>query len=133
MDIKRNGSQPSSRGPIENFTGHARRDPIYRAAAPSHLVAGAVTFEAGARTVWHTHPIGQLLIITAGCGRVGTWGGPVEEVKAGDAVWFPPHEKHWHGAGPTTGMTHIAIVEAENGETVTWLEPVTEAQFLGQP
>lgn len=132
MDIKRNGSQPSSLGPAENFTGHARRDPIYRAAAPSRLVAGAVTFDPAARTVWHTHPVGQLLIITAGSGRVGTWGGPVEVVNAGDAVWFPQHEKHWHGAGPTTGMTHIAIAEAENGEAVTWLEPVSEAQFLGE-
>lgn len=129
MQIKQNGSQPSSLGPVENFTGHARRDPIHMADDPSRLAVGAVTFDPGARTVWHTHPVGQLLVITAGCGRVGTWEGDVREVKAGDVVWFEPEEKHWHGAGPTTAMTHIAITEAEGGSAVDWLEPVTDAQF----
>ncbi len=132
MEIRRNGSQPSSLGPAANFSGHARRDPIYRASAPSRLAAGQVTFDAGARTVWHTHPVGQLLIVTAGCGLVGTWQGALEEVKAGDVVWFPPGEKHWHGAGATTGMSHIAIVEEVDGSGVTWLEPVSDAQYQGQ-
>ncbi len=132
MDIQQNGTRPSSLGPAENFTGHARRDPVHKAVAPSHLTAGLVTFDAGARTVWHTHPVGQLLVITAGCGRVGTWDGPVTEVKAGDTIWFAPMEKHWHGAGPTTGMTHLAVLEEENGVGVTWLEPVTPAQYLGE-
>lgn len=129
MEIRQNGSQASTLGPVENFTGHARRDPIYMAQPPSRLAVGAVTFDPGARTVWHTHPVGQLLLITAGCGRVGTWNGPVREVKAGDTVWFAAGEKHWHGAGPTTAMAHIAITEAENGSAVDWLEPVTDAQF----
>lgn len=132
MEIRKNGSQASSIAPPDQFTGHARRDPIMTTPAPSKMAAGAVTFAPGARTVWHTHPVGQLLIITAGVGRVGTWGGEVREVAAGDTVWFPPGEKHWHGAGPTTGMTHIAIVETENGVGVTWLEPVTDDQFLGK-
>ncbi len=132
MLIKENGSQASSVGPETNFTGHARRDPIHTADAPSRLAVGTVTFNAGARTVWHTHPVGQLLVITAGCGQVGTWGGEVRTVKAGDTVWFEPNEKHWHGASPTTGMTHIAITEAENGSAVDWLEPVTDEQFVGK-
>lgn len=131
MEIKRIGSQPSSPGPAANFTGHVRRAPIFTAAAPSALVAGAVTFDAGARTVWHTHPVGQLLIITAGVGRVQSWGGPMEEVRAGDVVWFAPNEKHWHGAAPTVGMSHIAIVEAKDGTTTDWMEPVTDAQYGG--
>jgi quercetin dioxygenase-like cupin family protein len=129
MEIRENGSQASSIGPAENFSGHARRDPIYTASAPSRLAVGTVTFAPGARTVWHTHPVGQLLVITAGCGLVGTWNGEVRQVKAGDTVWFEPGEKHWHGAGPNTGMTHIAITEAENGSAVDWLEPVTDGQF----
>lgn len=132
MEIRRNGSQASSLGAAGQFTGHVRRDPILTAPEPSKLAAGAVTFAPGARTHWHTHPVGQLLIITAGAGRVGTWAGEVQEVKAGDVVWFPPHEKHWHGAGPTTGMTHIAIVETENGVSADWLEEVTEEQYLGR-
>ncbi len=131
MDIQRNGSRASSLGPAENFTGHSRRDPLHKSVAPSHLTAGMVTFEPGARTVWHTHPVGQLLIVTQGCGQVGTWGGAVTEIRAGDTVWFAPLEKHWHGAGPNTGMSHIAVLEEEDGVGVTWLEPVTEAQFLG--
>lgn len=126
MKIKQNGTLASSFGPAENFTGRARRDPIHMADAPSRLAVGAVTFDPGARTVWHTHPVGQLLVITAGCGRVGTWGGEVREVKAGDVVWFEPGEKHWHGAGVSTAMTHIAITESENGSAVAWLEPVKD-------
>ena len=132
MKIKPNGSEPSSVGPASNFTGHARRDPIYTATLPSRLAVGAVTFAPGARTVWHTHPVGQLLVVTAGMGRVGTWGGPIADVRAGDFVWFEANEKHWHGAGPTTGMTHIAITEAEGGSAVDWLEPVNDAQFEGK-
>ena len=133
MQIKPNGSQASSIGPETNFTGHARRDPIHTAAAPSRLAVGQVTFDAGARTVWHTHPVGQLLVITAGCGRVGTWGGEVREVRAGDTVWFEPGEKHWHGAGLTTAMSHIAVTEAENGSAVDWLEPVSDEDFGRTP
>jgi quercetin dioxygenase-like cupin family protein len=131
MEIRRNGSQPSSLGPSQNFTGHVRRDPLFRAMEPSRMHGSAVNFDPGARTVWHTHPVGQILIITAGCGRVGSWGRAVEEVKAGDIVWFAPGEKHWHGAAPTTGMTHIAIAEELDGETTNWMEPVTEDQYNG--
>lgn len=129
MIIKENGSQKSSLGAASNFTGHVRRDPVHMAELPSRLAVGNVSFDPGARTVWHTHPVGQLLIITAGCGRVGTWEGEVREVKAGDAVWFEAGEKHWHGAGETTGMSHIAISEAEDGSTVDWQEPVSDDQF----
>lgn len=132
MEIKRNGTQASSLGGPENFTGHVRRDPVITANAPSRLATGYVTFDPGARTRWHTHPVGQLLIITAGSGRVGTWEGEVKEVQAGDIVWFAPEEKHWHGAGLTTGMTHLAVTEAENGSAVEWLEPVTDEQFRGE-
>lgn len=131
MEITRVGSQASSIGGPENFTGHVRRDPLFGGHAPSRMVGGLATFEAGARTVWHTHPVGQILIITQGAGRVQTWGGPIEDVKVGDVVWFAPAEKHWHGAGPTTGMTHLALVEHEDGETTTWLEPVTPEQYGG--
>lgn len=132
MDIIRNGTRKSSTGPEANFTGHARRDPLITAPAPSRMVGGAVTFDAGARTVWHTHPLGQILIYTAGLGRVGRWGGPVEDVGPGDVVWFDAGEKHWHGASPDVGASHIALVEAENGETTDWLEPVTDAQYRGE-
>ena len=132
MKITRIGSQPSSIGPASNFTGHARRDPLFTAPAPSRLAGGSVTFDAGARTVWHTHPVGQILIITAGVGWVQKWGKPVEEVFPGDVVWFDPGEKHWHGASPTVGMSHIAIVEAEDGKTADWMEPVTDEQYLGK-
>ena len=132
MNITRNGSQASSLGPATNFTGHVRRDPLFKTPPPSRMVGGLATFDAGARTVWHTHPIGQILIVTAGVGCVQTWGGPIEEIHAGDIVWFEPGEKHWHGASPKVGMTHIALVEAEGGETADWLEPVTESQYLGQ-
>lgn len=132
MKITRNGSQPSSVGPAANFTGHARRDPLFTNPAPSRMVGGAVTFDAGARTVWHTHPVGQILIYTAGLGRVGSWGEPVQDVGPGDIVWFAPGERHWHGASPTAGATHIALVESENGETTDWQEPVTDAQYAGE-
>jgi len=131
MEIKRVGSQPSSIGGPENFTGHVRRDPLFGAHAPSRMVGGIATFEPGARTVWHTHPVGQILIVTQGAGRVQTWGGSIEAIRVGDVVWFAPGEKHWHGAGPTTGMSHIALVEHEDGETTNWLEPVTPDQYGG--
>ena len=132
MEISPNGSRASSIGPAENLTGHARRDPLFTAAAPSRMMGGSVTFDAGARTVWHTHPVGQMLVITSGAGRVGSWGGPVRDVGPGDVVWFAPGEKHWHGAAPDVGMSHIAIVEAEDGVSSDWLEPVTEAQYIGE-
>lgn len=130
MEYIRSGSQPSRRAPAENFTGTVRVDPLYQAAPPSRARAGSVTFEPGARTNWHTHPLGQMLIITAGCGMVRSWGGAIQEVRAGDVVWFPPNEKHWHGASPTTPMTHIAIAEPLDGVTATWMEPVTDDQYL---
>lgn len=129
MEIKRIGTEPSVRGGAENFTGHVRRDPIFTAPEPAALLAGSVTFDAGARTVWHTHPLGQLLVITAGAGRVQAWGGPIEEVRAGDVVWFAPGEKHWHGAGPRTGMSHIAVLESQDGHATEWMEPVTSEQY----
>jgi quercetin dioxygenase-like cupin family protein len=129
MDIKRNGSRPSSKGPEAYFTGAVRVDPVFQVGEPTRLNAGSVTFEPGARTAWHTHPLGQTLIITAGCGWVQTEGGPIEEVRPGDVVWFPPGEKHWHGAAPTTGMTHLAVQESLNGKNVDWMEKVGDAQY----
>src|SRR5512132_3323989 len=124
MDITRAGSQPSGKGPADWFTGTVRIDPLFQAKAPA-LVAGAtVTFEPGARTAWHTHPLGQHLIVTGGCGWVQREGGPVEGIRPGDVVWLPPGEKHWHGATPTTAMTHIAVQKQEDGRAVTWLERV---------
>jgi quercetin dioxygenase-like cupin family protein len=131
MDIKRVGSQPSSAGKAEYFTGVVRIDPLFPATPPARAVGNSVTFEAGARTAWHTHPLGQTLIVTAGVGRCQSWGGPVEEIRPGDVVWFPPGEKHWHGAGPTTAMTHLAIQEALDGKAVEWLEHVTDEQYRG--
>jgi len=130
MDIKRSGSQPSGRGPSENFTGAVCVDPLFEAPDPARVVGTSVTFEPGARTAWHSHPLGQTLIVTAGCGRVQRWGGPIEEIRPGDVIWFPPGEKHWHGAAPTTTMTHIAIQERLDGKTVDWMEPVSDAQYL---
>lgn len=131
MNIQRAGSQPSSKGPADWFTGTVRIDPLFTAPDPA-LVAGAhVTFEPGARTAWHTHPLGQTLIITSGLGRVQREGGPVEEVRPGDVVWFAPNEKHWHGASPNVAMTHIAIQERLNGKVVDWLEHVTNQQYNG--
>ena len=129
MDIKRNGSQPSGKGPAEYFTGAVRIDPLFEAPDPARAVGASVTFEPGARTAWHSHPLGQTLIVTAGCGRVQRWGGPIEEIRPGDVIWFPPGEKHWHGAAPTTAMTHIAIQEQLDGKTVDWMEKVSDEQY----
>src|SRR5205807_3899108 len=129
MEIKRNGSQPSSKGPAEYFTGSVRIDPLFQANAPARAVGASVTFEPGARTAWHTHPLGQTLIVTAGCGRAQRWGGPVEEIRPGDVIWFPPGEKHWHGATATTAMTHIAIQEQLDGKTADWMEKVSDDQY----
>ena len=129
MDIKRIGSQPSVKGPSEWFTGSVRMDPLFQALAPALVQGASVTFEPGARTAWHTHPLGQTLIVTAGCGRVQRWGGPVEEIRPGDVVWIAPGEKHWHGAAATTAMTHIAIQEQLDGKVVDWMEHVSDEQY----
>jgi quercetin dioxygenase-like cupin family protein len=129
MDIKRNGSQASAKGPAEYFTGTVRLDAPFKAIAPARVSGATVTFEPGARTAWHMHPLGQTLIVTFGCGRVQREGGPVEEVRAGDIVWFPPGEKHWHGAAPDTAMSHIAIAEALDGKVVDWMEKVSDEQY----
>ena len=132
MEIKRAGSQPSGKGPAEWFTGTVRIDPLFQAAAPGRVGGAAVTFEPGARTAWHTHPLGQTLIVTAGAGRVQRWGGPIEPIQPGDVVSFAPGEKHWHGAAPTTAMTHIAVLEQLDGTPVEWLERVSDAQNEGR-
>jgi len=129
MDIKRSGSQPSGQGPAEYFTGTVRVDPLFEAADPARVVGASVTFEPGARTAWHTHPMGQTLIVTAGSGRAQRWGGPIEEVRPGDVISFAPGEKHWHGAAATTAMTHIAIQERLDGKTVDWMEKVSDEQY----
>jgi len=129
MDIKRSGSRPSSTPSADYFTGAVRLDPIFEAPAPANVRAASVTFEPGARTAWHTHPLGQTLIVTAGFGWAQVWGGPLEEIRLGDVVWFPPGEKHWHGATATTGMTHIAIQEAQNGSPVEWMEQVSDEHY----
>jgi quercetin dioxygenase-like cupin family protein len=129
MEIIRNGSQPSRKGPAEYFSGTVRIDPLFAPPEPARASAGQVTFEPGARTAWHTHPIGQILVIVSGLGWVQREGGPVEEVRAGDVVWFPAGLRHWHGATPTTAMTHIAIQEAVNGKNVDWMEKVTDEQY----
>ena len=129
MDIKRAGTQPSTQGPEAWFTGTVRIDPLFTAEDPARVAAASVTFEPGARTAWHTHPLGQTLIITSGLGRAQRWDGPLEELRPGDIVWFPPHEKHWHGASPTTAMTHTAIQEKQDGKTVDWLEKVSDQQY----
>ncbi len=131
MDIKRAGSQPSAKGPADWFTGTVRIDPQFTAPTPARVVGASVTFEPGARTAWHTHPLGQTLIVTAGFGRAQRQGAPVEEIRPGDVVWFPPNEKHWHGASPTTAMTHIAIAEMLDGRAVEWMEHVTDEQYGG--
>ena len=132
MEIKRVGSQPSGAGPAEYFTGAVRVDPLFSAPEPARVACALVTFEPGARTAWHTHPLGQTLFVTSGLGRAQREGGPVEEIRPGDVVWFPPGEKHWHGAGPTTAMSHVAIQEKLDGSPVTWLEPVTDEQYSGR-
>jgi quercetin dioxygenase-like cupin family protein len=129
MEIKRNGSQPSVRGSEDYFTGTVRIDPLFEAPDPARARGASVTFEPRARTAWHTHPLGQTLIVTAGFGRVQRWGGPIEEIRPGDVIWFPPGEKHWHGASPATAMTHIAIQEALDGKVVDWMEKVSDDQY----
>jgi quercetin dioxygenase-like cupin family protein len=129
MEIKRSGSQPSNKGPADWFTGAVRIEPLFQAPSPARVVCASVTFEPGARTAWHTHPLGQTLIVTAGFGWAQRWGGPIEEIRPGDVVWFEPNEKHWHGATPTTAMTHIAIQEALNGRPVEWMEKVSDEQY----
>jgi len=129
MDIKRNGSRPSGKGPEAYFTGTVRVDPMFQVGDPARVSGGHVTFEPGARTAWHTHPLGQTLIVTSGLGWAQCEGGPIEEIRPSDVIWFPPGEKHWHGATATTAMTHIAITEWLNGKNVDWLEKVSEEQY----
>ena len=129
MEIKRCGSQPSGKGPADWFTGSVRIDPLLQPIAPARVAGASVTFEPSARTAWHTHPLGQTLIVTAGCGWVQREAGPVEEIHPGDVIWFPPGEKHWHGATPTTAMTHIAIQEQLDGKAVDWMQKVTDEQY----
>ncbi len=129
MNITRAGSQPSARGSIGTFTGTVRIDPLFDQPEPSRILGASVTFEPCARTFWHTHPLGQTLIVTAGRGRVQRWGGPIEAIQPGDVVWIEPGEKHWHGAAPSTAMTHVAIVEKLAGSGVDWIEPVSDEQY----
>jgi quercetin dioxygenase-like cupin family protein len=129
MDIKRSGSQPFSKGPDEHFTGTVRIDPLFEAPEPARARGASVTFEPGARTAWHRHPLGQILIVTSGCGWVQSAGGPKVEIRPGDVIWCPPNEKHWHGATPTTAMTHIAIQEKLDGKVVEWIERVSDDQY----
>jgi len=131
MEIKRAGSQPSGKGSADYFTGIVRIDPLFEAPDPARAVVAVVTFEPGARTAWHTHPLGQTLIVTAGYGRAQREGGEVEDIRPGDVIWFPPGEKHWHGAAPTTAMTHIAVQEKLDGKAVTWMEKVTDEHYGG--
>jgi quercetin dioxygenase-like cupin family protein len=133
MDIKRIGTEPSGKGSSDYFTGSVRLDPLNSPPAPARVAMALVTFEPGARTHWHTHPLGQTLVVTAGCGWAQREGGPIEEIRPGDVVWFAPGEKHWHGAAATTGMSHIAVQEKLNGSPVDWLEPVTDAQYSAGP
>ena len=129
MDIKRNGAQPSAKGPADWFTGVVRIDPLFQAPDPARVAGASVTFEPGARTAWHTHPLGQTLIVTFGVGRVQREGGPIEEIRPGDVVWFSPGETHWHGASPSKAMTHIAIQERLHGKVVDWMEKVSDEQY----
>ena len=133
MQIKRAGSQPSAKGPAAYFTGTVRIDPLFDSPDPARARGASVTFEPGARSAWHTHPLGQTLIVTAGCGWTQCWGGPIEEIRPGDVITCPPGVKHWHGATPTTAMTHIAIQEALDSKVVDWLEKVTDEQYLAGP
>lgn len=132
MEIKRSGSQPSGKGPADWFTGTVRIDPLFAPEGGSRAAGNAVTFEPGARTAWHTHPLGQTLLVTFGHGLVQREGGPVEAIHPGDVVWFEPGEKHWHGASPTTAMTHIAIQEALDGKAVEWMEHVSDQQYRAE-
>jgi quercetin dioxygenase-like cupin family protein len=129
MEIKRSGSQPSGKGPEDWFTGTVRIDPLFKPPEPARAFGASVTFEPGARTAWHSHPLGQTLIVTAGSGLVQRWGGPIEEIRPGDVVWIAPGEKHWHGASPTTSMTHIAIQEELEGKAADWMEHVSDEQY----
>ena len=129
MDITRSGSKPSSKGPADWFTGMVRIDPLFTAPSPARVAGASVTFEPGARTAWHTHPLGQTLVVIAGCGRAQREGGAIEEIRQGDVVWFAPGEKHWHGASPTVAMTHIAIQEKLDGKAVEWMEKVSDEQY----
>lgn len=131
MEIIRAGSRPSVKGSTDWFTGVVRVDPLLNPFAPERVQGAHVTFEPGARTAWHTHPLGQTLIVTSGLGRVQRWGGPIEEIRPGDVVWFPAGEKHWHGAAPETAMTHIAVNEVQDGKVVDWLEKVSDKQYRG--
>jgi len=133
MEIRKAGSQPSMKGPADWFTGNVRIDPLFDAPDPARVSGASVTFEPGARTAWHTHPLGQTLIVTAGCGWAQREGQPKIDIRPGDVVWFPPGVKHWHGATATTGMTHIAIQEKLNGKPVDWLEHVTDEQYRAEP
>jgi len=130
MEIKVSGSQPSGKGPAEWFTGNVRVDPLFQTPAPGRGFGASVTFEPGARTAWHTHRLGQTLVVTAGRGLVQCWDGPARTIRPGDVVWFAPGEKHWHGAGPSTAMTHIAIVGALEGKSADWMEKVSEEQYV---
>ncbi|GHO57060.1 cupin domain-containing protein [Ktedonobacter robiniae] len=129
MDIKRNGSHPSGKGPADYFTGTVRIDSPFEAPAPARVGGACVTFEPGARTAWHSHPLGQTLIVTAGLGRVQRWGEPIQEIRPGDVIWFEPGEKHWHGAALTTAMIHIAIAERLDGKTTDWMEKVSDEHY----
>lgn len=133
MEVKRSGSQPSGKGPADFFTGNVRIDPLFEAPDPARTRGASVTFAPGARSAWHTHPLGQTLIVTSGCGWVQSEGSPKMEIRAGDVVWCPPNEKHWHGATPITAMTHIAIQEALDGKVVEWMEKVTDEQYQAPP
>ncbi|MFO1153605.1 MAG: cupin domain-containing protein [Rhodospirillales bacterium] len=132
MILKRVGSQPSAKGPAEWFTGDVRIDVLHQPTEPSRFGAASVTFEPGARTAWHTHPLGQMLIVTAGCGWTQCEGEPKQEIRAGDVIWCPPRHRHWHGATSTTAMTHIAVQEALDGKMVEWMEKVSDAQYLAE-
>ena len=129
MEIKRNGSQPSGKGPAEWFTGNVRMDPLFQPTNSTRATGSLVTFEPGARTAWHSHPLGQTLVVTAGCGLVQSWGQPVKKIRPGDVVWTPGGEKHWHGATPTTAMTHISIVEQLDGKSAIWMEHVSDEEY----
>jgi len=129
MEIKRIGSQPSGKGQSEYFTGSVRIDPLHQANDPARVGCASVTFEPGARTAWHSHPLGQTLVVIAGCGKAQRWDGPLEEIRPGDVVWIPPGEKHWHGAALTTAMTHISIVEQLDGKATDWMEHVSDEQY----
>jgi quercetin dioxygenase-like cupin family protein len=133
MEIRRNGTQSSVQGPAEWFTGSVRIDPLFTATSPARVACASVTFEPGARTAWHTHPLGQILVVTAGCGWTQCEDGPIEEIRAGDVIFCPPGHRHWHGATPTTSMTHIAIQEALDGRMVDWMEHVTDAEYSVGP